>query len=243
MKNSNVLKRDLKTLLVVNFSTAIFMLLLSMVGHFITPYKLIPTAVIGGTTGLVFGVYFCFKRNYIDRNNFIPVLLSSLIYFGAMAFIAVFNLHNPVIIISGFSLTAITTALSNRYFAKHLFLSKNKIYGTLGLVFAFPALYFIVASFLKSQFGSNFLFGVVDYFLNKTNGQENFNAITPFIFAGGLALAFGINLFAQIENITAKNILQYKNLRLRFKTFNLFVVLLTGFVGLSILSYLAFENL
>ena len=91
MKKSNLLKREFNTLLTVNFSTAIFMLLLSMVGHFVTPYKLIPTAVIGGTTGLVMGVYLCWKRHYIDRNNLIPVLLSSLIYFGAMAFIAVFN--------------------------------------------------------------------------------------------------------------------------------------------------------
>jgi len=243
MKNSNLLKRDFKILLIVNFSTAIFMLLLSMVGHFITPYKLIPTAVIGGTTGLVLGIYLCFKRHYIDRNNLIPVLLSSLIYFGAMAFIAVFNLHSPLIIISCFSLTGISTILGNHYFSNHLNLSRSKIYGTLGLVLAFPALFFILASFLKSQFDSNFLFGAVDYFLNRTNGQENFNAITPFIFGGGLSLAFGINVFAQLENFTTPNIFKHKNLKISFKALNLFVVILTGILGLTVLSYLAFENL
>ena len=243
MQSSNYLKRDLKMLAVVNIATAVLMILFSMAGHFLTPYKLIPASVIGGTTGLVIGVYLCFKLNYIARKNFLLVLLSSLIYFGAMSFVAVFNLHTPVVIIVGFSLTGFSTILSNHYFANYQNYSKNQIYGKLGLILAFPALYFIVASILKVKFGNNSLFGLIDNLLNRTNGQENFNAITPFIFGGGLVLAFGLNLFSQIENFRITNIFNYKSLRFRFKALNFFVVLLTGFLGLTILSYLAFENL
>ena len=242
MQNSNYLKRDLKTLAVVNFSTATIMILFSIVGHFLTPYKLIPSSVTGGTIGVLSGVYFCFKLNYIDKKNFFPILLISLIYFGITAFIAVFNLHNPAVVLIGFSLTGLTTVISNHYFVNHNRISKSKIYGTLGLVLLFPALYFVVASILKFQFGYGFLFGFVDNFINKTNGQENFNAITPFIFGGGLLLAFGLNLISQVENVRNASSFRNRTLKLRFKTLNLIVVLISGFTGLAILSYLAAEN-
>jgi len=243
MQNSNFLNRDLKTFAVVNFATGILMILFSIIGHYFTPYKLIPSSVIGGTVGLLSGVYLCFKLNYIDKKNLFPVLFSCLIYFGVVSFVAVFNLHNPLVILVGFSLTGLITIISNRYFVHHHYISANKIYGTLGLILAFPALYFVVASILKFQFGNNFLFGFVENLLSRTNGQENFNAITPFLFGGGLVLAFGLNIFSQIENIRTTNNFSYKSLRLRFKTLNLIVVILSGFTGLAILSYLAVENL
>jgi hypothetical protein len=242
MQNSIFLKKDLKTFAIINFATGSIMILSSMIGHYLTPYKLIPASVIGGTIGLLFGAYVCFKRNYIDKRTLFPVLLSSLIYFGGMSFVAVFNLNNPVLILVGFSLTGLTTVISNRYVANHDHISLSKIYGTLGLILAFPALYFIVASILKFQFGYNFLFGFLENLLSRRNGQENFNAVTPFLFVGGLILAFGFNLFAQIENSNTNN-LDPKSLRLRFKTLNLIVVILTGLTGLAILSYLAVENL
>ncbi len=171
------------------------------------------------------------------------MLLFSLVYFGVMSFVAVFNLNNPVLILVGFSLTGLITIISNRFFANHYYISTSKIYGTLGLIFLFPALYFIVASILRFQFGHNFLFGFVANLLNKTNGQENFNAITPFLFGGGLVLAFGLNLFSQIENTGTTKDFSFKSLRLRFKAFNLIVLILTSFTGLAIFSYLAVENL
>jgi hypothetical protein len=170
MQNSNFLKRDLKTFAVINFTTAILMILFSIIGHYLTPYKLIPSSVIGGTIGLLSGVYLCFKLNYVDKKNFFPVLFSSLIYFGAISFVAVFNLNNPVVILVVFPLTGLITIISNRYFINHHYLSASKIYGTFGLVLAFPALYFVVASILRFQFGYDFLFGFVENLLSRTNG-------------------------------------------------------------------------
>ena len=243
MQNPNFLKRNLKTFAVVNFATGFFMILFSVIGHFLTPYRLIPSSVIGGTFGTITSVYICFNLNYIDKRNFFPVLFSTLIYFGIASFIAVFNLHNPVVILVGFSLTGLMTIISNRYFVRHQYISATKIYGTLGLILAFPALYFVVASILKFQLGYNFLFSFVDELLSTTNGQENFNAITPLLFGGGIVLAFGLNMFSQIENIRTTSILGYKSLRFKFKVLNLVVVILSGIAGLTILSYLAVENL
>lgn len=243
MLPSNFLKRDLKIFAIVNFATGALMILFSIIGHCFTPNKLIPSSVMGGTTGLLSGVYLCYKLNYIYKRTFFPVLLSSIIYFGCIAFIAVFNLNNPIVILVGFPLTGLITIISNRYFANHYYISTSKIYGAFGLILAFPALYFVIASILKFQFGYNFLFGFVETLLSRTNGQENFNAITPFLFGGGLVLAFGLNLFSQIENIGTTNHLSNKRLRLQFKAFNFIVLILIGFTGLAILSYLAVENL
>lgn len=244
MQTSNFLKSDLKTFTVVNFATAIIMILSSVIGHYLTPYKLIPSSVIGGTVGLLSGVYLCFKLKYIDKKTFFPVLLSTLIYFGAISFIAVFNLNNPVLILAGFSLTGLTTIISNRYFVCRPHLSASRIYGTFGLILAFPALYFVVASILKFGFGHGFLFGFVENLLSRTNGQANFNAITPFLFGGGLMLAFGLNLFPQIDISKTNTVsFSYKSVRLRLKALNFIVVIMTGLTALAMLSYLAIENL
>jgi len=57
-------------------------------------------------------------------------------------------------------------------------------------------------------------------------------------------LGFGLNLFSQIEiGKTNTSFLSYKILRLRIKTLNLTVLIMTGIIGLAILSYLAVENL
>ncbi len=244
MQNYNILKRDVKTFAIISFATGSFIVLFSLVGHFLTPTKLIPSSFIGGTIGLLLGNYFCFKLNYIDKASLFPVLLCSLISFGVVSFIIVFNFNNPLLIFWCFSLIGLTTIISNHYFSNHYNISASKIHGTLGLILAFPALYFVIASISKFQFGHNFLFGFVDSLLSRTNGQANFNAITPFLFGGGLLIAFGLNLFSQIEIIrTNTNNFSYKSLRLRFKTLNLTVVIMTGFIGLAILSYLAVENL
>jgi hypothetical protein len=135
------------------------------------------------------------------------------------------------------------TAISNHYFVKHNNVSTSKIYGTFGLLFVFPALYFVIASILKFVFGKGFLFGFVDTLLQRTNGQANFNAITPFLFGGGLLLAVGLNVLAQIESIDGIKTFSLKRLHVKIMTLNLIVVLMASVVGLAILSYLAFENL
>lgn len=243
MHYSNFFKSDVKTFTIVNFATAFVMIFGSIIGHYLTPNQLIPSAVSGGVIGLLVGVYFSVKLNCIDRKYSFQVFLASLYYFGLMAFLAVFNLHNPVFILIGFSLTGFVTIISNWYLVKHPNLSISKIYGLFGLLFAFPALYFMVASLLKFQLGEGLLFNMIERLLNRTNGQENFNAITPFIFGGGLMLAFALNLFSQIEKTEVDANFRFSHLQIRVKTLNFIVVLLSGFVGLAILSYLAVENL
>ena len=244
MQSSNIKKVYLKIFIIISFTTGILLVLFSLIGHFLTPMKLIPLSFIGGTIGLFIGAYFSYKLNYMQKACLFPVVLCSLISFGLVSFVVVFNFNNPLLIFSCFSLIGLTTVISNHYFRSHPNISVSKIYGTLGLIFALPALYFVIASILKFRLGHNFLFGFVESLLNRTNGQANFNAITPYLFDGGLLLAFGLNVFSQIEiTRTNENIFNYKILRFRVESIYLAVVIMTGFIGLIMLSYLAFENL
>jgi hypothetical protein len=243
MQNPNIIKRDIKTFTIISFATGISIIVFSLVGHFLTPTRLIPWSFVGGTIGLLLGAHFSYRRNYIRKADLFPVVLCSLISFGVVSFVIVFNFNNPLLIVGCFPLIGLATVTSNHYFAHHPNVSASKIYGTLGLILAFPALYFAVASIWKFQMGYDFLFGFFENLLSRTNGQANFNAITPFLFAGGLLLAFGLNLFSQIEITgTNTNIFSCKIQRVKIKALNLAVVIMTGLIGLTILSYLALEN-
>ena len=123
-------------------------------------------------------------------------------------------------------------------------LADSKILAFLGLLLLIPGFYFTVSSLLKFQFGIDFLFKPVDYLLEKPHGQMNFNAITPFIFGGGLFLAFSINAFALIKNVISDH--RSFNSRLpgiKIIPTNLLVVLISFITGCLLLGYLFLENL
>src|SRR5436305_7614849 len=65
MQNSINSKKNFKTVALVNFATAIFMSMCSIIGHYFTPYSLIPSSVFGGIIGLLCGVYLCLKLKFI----------------------------------------------------------------------------------------------------------------------------------------------------------------------------------
>jgi len=243
MKNSDIIKRDLKIFTFVSSATGFVIFLFSLVGHILTPGQLIPSSFLGGTVGLVAGIYFCFKQNYIEKVNVFPVLLCSLCAFGIVSFVSVFNFNNPLLILSCFLLLGLTTIVSNHYFLHHCNISTSKFYGTIGILLSFPALYFMVASILKFRLGYSLLFSPIGILLNQTSGQSNFNAITPFLFGGGVLLAFALNLFSQLEFQKAnEKILHYRISGIRVKILNLIVLITSGFVGLTIISYLIAEN-
>ena len=244
MQNSNIVKRSLRTSATISLATGFFILLFSVVGHILTPGKLIPSSFIGGSIGLIFGTYICFKQNIIEKANLFPVILCNLYAFGLVSFIIVFNFDKPVLILFCFLLFGLATLIINHYFLNKSNFFRNKFYGVIGLLFSFPALYFIVASLLKFQLGYGFLFSPVDTILTRPNGQANFNAITPFLFGGGLLLSFVANFFSQFKiQKTDKNILHYKISGLGNSYLNLFVLLFTCVVGFAIIAYLAAESL
>jgi len=233
-----------KIFVALSLITGISIVLFSLVGHYLTPTKLIPSSFIGGTIGVILANLVCFKHKYIDRTNLLPVTLFTLITLGVVSFVVAFNFNRPLLIICSFFLIGLTAVFTNKYLIKYPNTSKSKLYCVAGIFLSFPAIYFVAASVLKFQFGYDFFFNSLDTFLNSPNGQQNFNAITPFLFGGGLLLSFFLNAFAQIEFINKnESLLNYKNFRFRVNPFNLAVLLLTGFAGIVLSTYLVIENL
>jgi hypothetical protein len=117
-------------------------------------------------------------------------------------------------------------------------------YGFLGLVLILPSFYFIISSILKFKFRINGPFYVIENLLRHPNGRANLNAISPFIFGGGLALAFFINIFSQVQLIKSEtSLLKCRLTWKKFLPLNLAVMMMICSLGSVILTYLMLENL
>jgi hypothetical protein len=237
------LSHDFKLFAIISFVTGLFIILFSFVGHILTPTKLIPASFIGGTVGLILATYFCLRQNILKEANIFPVLLCCLFAFGWISFVVVFSFNHPLFIFCLFLLLGITAVTAKHFFPEDYNYSKNKFSGVFGLLFTLPSLYFMAASLLKFQAGQSFLFDPIDILLKQNHGQENFNAIAPFLFGGGLLLSFTLNLFSQFNlRKNNKNIFHYSIAGLTINWLNLTVLFLTCFVGLILFLYLVVEN-
>ena len=190
---------EFKIFVIISLTFGSLVISFSILGHIIRRGNLIPFVMVGGTLGILTGTYYLLKKSLIKEENVITVTICSLIAFGLASLIAIFNFDKPFLIFISFLLIGFTSAFSNWYFQKYKYISGSLIYGLLGLILILPSFYFIVSSILKFKFGINGPFNVIEVLLQHPNGQANLNAISPFIFGGGLLLAFFINIFAQMQ--------------------------------------------
>ena len=85
-----------------------------------------------------------------------------------------------------------------------------------GLLMAFPALYFILASIFKYSLGIPFLFDPLEILFSSPDILKIFNFISPLVFLLGLMGSFVINLFVMFsiriweENSTIKSDISFK---------------------------------
>lgn len=243
MKNLFV-AQNIKPTAITLFATGSFIILFSLFGHFLTPTKLIPSSFMGGSVGLMAAIYFSFRQSLLSPANALPVFFWTLFIFGLVSFLLVFNFSHPLVLLCGFTFVGLTPAITKQFLQRHSHFSKNKFYGLIGILFSLPALYFMAASYLKFQAGVSFFFSPINVLLNQKHGQENFNAITPFLFGGGLLLAFILNLFSQINLLkNNKAGFGWSIAGLRINLVNMTICLLTLLAGLSLAVYLVIETL
>ena len=108
---------------------------------------------------------------------------------------------------------------------------------------ALPA-YFVLAMVAKYNLGIEALYGPWRFVLDDPGRSEQFNQLSPWLFGGGLLLAFILNLLPLLrvsfsragDEVTAV-------VALKARIWNLTLVVLSGLVGLSMLAYLVVENL
>jgi hypothetical protein len=227
----------------ISLASGSLIILFSLLGHFIRRGDLIPYAMTGGSIGILTGTFFLYRKRLIKNGDVIPVTVCSLISFGLISLIAIFNFDKPFLILFGFLLIGFTAVFSNRYFQKYSNISNNLRYGLLGIVLILPSFYFIFSSILKFKFGINGPYNFIEVLLQNKYGQANFNAISPFIFGGGLALAFFINLLEQIQFIKSNtSITRFKLIWTNIHILNLTIVLMSCCLSSIILTYLMLEN-
>ncbi len=235
--------REFKIFAIINLTFGLAAISLSILGHIIRRGNLIPFVMVGGTLGILTGTYYLLKKSLIKEQNVISVVICSLISFGTASLIAIFNFDKPSLIFICFLLVGFTSAFSNWYFQKYKYNSGSLVYGLLGLVLILPSSYFIISSILKFKFRINGPFYVIENLLRHPNGQANLNAISPFIFGGGLVLAFFINIFAQMQLTKSEtSLLKCRITWKKFLPVNLTVMMMSCSLGSVILTYLMLEN-
>ena len=68
-----------------------------------------------------------------------------------------------------------------------------------GFVLILAPLYFVSASLLEFGLGVGFLFDPLETFLSVAGRRAVFNAVSPFVFLGGLCLALALNIYAVVR--------------------------------------------
>jgi hypothetical protein len=107
-----------------------------------------------------------------------------------------------------------------------------------------PALFFIVASLLKSNFGVSQPFSLFESMLATPERFRLFNLISPIVFVGGLLLGVIVNLYPQLE-------MQFRRDQGRLvatitaeaKPLNLAIVVLGCLLLATLFGYVVLENL
>ena len=228
---------------VISLTTGLLIILFSILGHFINTGKLIPYSMVGGSMGILIGVYLLYSQSLINEDNIIAVLVSTLIAFGITSLITIFNFDKPFLIFFCFLLIGLTTTLSNQYFEKHKDISTSLKSGILGAILILPTFYFIISSILKFRFKINWPFNLIEALLKRTNGQANFNAISPFIFGGGLALTFILNVLVQVQfTRSTTSLIKYKLTWKKLQPLNFTLLLMSCILGSVLFTYLLLEN-
>lgn len=114
---------------------------------------------------------------------------------------------------------------------------------SLGIFLIFPAIYFILASILKFNFGISLLFDPLEILFSSSGMFKVFNLISPVVFLFGLAGAFVINLLAMFSIKLWKEKSRFQSeVSFNPQALNLFVTALSLICLILMLTYVVTEN-
>jgi hypothetical protein len=117
---------------------------------------------------------------------------------------------------------------------------KLAVVGTLLLL---APLYFVTASLLKYGPGIGFLFDPLETFLSGAGRRVVFNAVSPFVFFGGLGLALALNIYAVARlNVNREDGTIVSTERIRLGLWNITVAVLSLLMLATLFGYLFLEN-
>jgi hypothetical protein len=239
MKHKNV-----SLFLMVCFLSGVGTLIGSVLGHSVGSNGLFMGAVAGGSLGVLVSTWLAVRLHLIDRLAYAAVAVSGLAGFVLASVLTVANLHTPIIPLMSVALVGFGAIVGKIYVSRFKVAKSQALFALLGLGLSVPALFFIMASLLKYNFGVNQPFTLFENMLATPEKAQLFNIISPIVFVGGLVIGVMVNLYPQIE-------MQFRRDQGRLvatitaeaKPVNLAVVILGCLLLATLFGYVALENL
>ena len=104
-------------------------------------------------------------------------------------------------------------------------------------------LFFVVASLLKYGLGIGLLFDPLEAFLSVAGRKVVFNAVSPFVFLGGLSLALALNIYAVARlHVSREDGTVVGTLRIKPGLCNIAVALVSLLLLMTLAGYAFLEN-
>ncbi len=171
-------QKNISLFLIVCFLSGVGILVGSLLGHSVGSNGLFIGAMVGGSLGVLASTWLAIRFNLIERSTYGAVAMSGLV---------------------GFALVGLGAIVGKIYVSRIKVAKSQTRSAIIGLGLSAPALFFVVASLLKSNFGVSQPFSLFESLLATPDRLRLFNIISPIVFVGGLIAGVIVNLYPQIE--------------------------------------------
>jgi len=216
----------------------------SVLGHGVGVYGLFLGAIVGGSLGVLVSTWLATRLTLIERSTYGAVAVSGLAGFVLASIMAVTNLHTPIIPLISVALVGFGAIVGNIYVSRITVAKSQVLSVIIGLGLVAPALFFVLASVLKYNFGVSQPFNLFESMLATPDRLRLFNLISPFIFVGGLLAGVIVNLYPQMEmQIRRDHGRLVATITAEARPINLAIVILGCLLLVTLFGYVAVENL
>ena len=164
----------------------------SILGHAFSQAGVFAGAIIGGIIGLVSSILLFVQRKLIEANQFLPVVICGLLFFGVAILFALTNLNTPVIPLISLSFAGLG-CIAGKSFRFSRGQKRSFYHFTGGFVAMLPALYFVTGSVVKYNLGFSQSFSLFGLLEHSPGLFRWFNLFSPFVFIGGTLLCIALN--------------------------------------------------
>jgi len=238
------MKENITLFLIVCFLSGVSIFIGSVLGHAAGGNGLFIGAMVGGCLGVLASTWLAVRLKLIARSTYGAVAVSGIAGFILASILAVTNLNTPIIPLASIALIGLGAIVGNLYISRMTIVKSQALSAAIGLGLSAPALFFVMASILKFNFGVDQPFRVFEGLLATPERFHLFNMISPIVFVGGLLIGVIVNLYPQIE-------MQFRRdhgrlvatITAEAKPINLAVVILGCLLLATLFGYVALENL
>ena len=216
-------QKNISLFLIVCFLSGVGILSGSVLGHSVGGNGLFLGAILGGSLGVLVSTWLAIRFNLIERSTCGTVAMSGLV---------------------GFALVGLGAIVGKIYVSRIKVAKSQTRSAIIGLGLSAPALFFVVASLLKSNFGVSQPFSLFESLLATPDRLRLFNIISPIVFVGGLIAGVIVNLYPQIEmQLRRDQGRLVATITAEAKPINLAIVILGCLLLATLIGYVAVENL